>query len=115
MDKSKLSETDICEKFIRPALTAAGWDDGGSLSRYWLLSDQWPIDHGSCVVSMLKVVTIARTLGILVVGRLVPAPVLRKLEAGRIFAPQAQARIGKLWYPEDMASAVAEHMPTPGI
>lgn len=105
MDKSKLSETDICEKFISPALTAAGWDvdeqilreyknegiyaewlrqrlevapvvdrvsfvwtaeepvsgntsggpvclvypensawlDGGSLSRYCLLSDQWPI------------------------------------------------------------------------
>ena len=177
MDKSKLSETDICEKFISPALTAAGWDvheqilreyknegiyaewlrqrlevapvvdrvlfvwtaeepvsgntsggpvclvysensawlDGGSLSRYWLLSDQWPIDHGSCVVSMLKVVGITRSLGILVVGRLVPASVLRKLESGRIFAPQAQTRIGKLWYPEDMASAVAEPMSTPGI
>ena len=79
--------------------------DGGSLSRYWMLSDQWTIDHGSCVVSMLKVVGIARSLGILVVGRLVPASVLRKLESGRIFAPQAQACIGKLWYPEDMASA----------
>lgn len=85
------------------------WLDGGSLSRYWLLSDQWPIDHGSCVVSMLKVIDIARSLGILVVGRLVPASVLRKLEAGRIFAPQAQARGGKLWYPEDMASA-ADHI-----
>lgn len=81
--------------------------DGGSLSRYWLLSDQWPIDHGSCVVSMLKVVGIARSLRILVVGRLVPAPVLRELEAGRIFAPQAQSRGGKLWYPEDMLPADA--------
>ena len=26
MDKSKLSETDICEKFISPALVQAGWD-----------------------------------------------------------------------------------------
>ena len=26
MDKSKLSETDICEKFISPALVRAGWD-----------------------------------------------------------------------------------------
>lgn len=26
MDKSKLSETDICEKFISPALAAAGWN-----------------------------------------------------------------------------------------
>jgi hypothetical protein len=85
----------------------SAWLDGGSLSRYWLLSEQWPIDHGACVVSMLKVVGIARSLGIPVVGRLVPAPVLRKMESGRIFAPQAQASIGKLWYPEDMASAVA--------
>lgn len=93
----------------------SAWLDGGSLSRYWLLSDQWPIDHGSCVVSMLKVVGVARSLGILVVGRLVPAPVLRKLEAGRIFAPQAQARAGRILYPEDMASTVAESISTPGI
>lgn len=80
----------------------SAWLDGGSLSRYWLLSDQWPIDHGSCVVSMLKVVDIARSLGILVVGRLVPAPILRKMEAGRSFVPQARERIGRLWHPEDM-------------
>ena len=85
----------------------SAWLDGGSLRRYWLLSDQWPIDHGPCVSSMLKVVGIARSLGILVVGRLVPAPVLRRLEAGRIFAPQAQSRGGKLWYPEDMLPAEA--------
>ncbi len=83
------------------------WLDGGSLCRYWLLSDEWPIDHAPCVVSMLKVVDIARSLGILVVGRLVPAAVLRRMETGRIFAPQAQVRSGRLWYPEDMASAVA--------
>lgn len=83
----------------------SGWLDDGSLSRYWLLSDEWPIQHGACVVSMLKVVDIARSLGIQVVGRLVPAPVLRKLEAGRIFAPQALARGGKLWYPEDILTA----------
>lgn len=85
----------------------SAWLDGASLSRYWLLSDQWPIDHGSCVASMLTVVGIARSLGVLVVGRLVPTSVLRELEAGRIFAPQAQSRGGKLWYPEDMLSADA--------
>ena len=84
----------------------SAWLDGGSLSRYWLLSDQWPIDHGACVVSMLKVVGIARSLGILVVGRLVPASVLHRLETGRIFAPQAQSRSGKPWYPEDMLPAI---------
>ena len=26
MDKKKLSEADICEKFISPALAGAGWD-----------------------------------------------------------------------------------------
>ena len=26
MDKKKLSEADICDKFIRPALLSAGWD-----------------------------------------------------------------------------------------
>lgn len=26
MDKKKLSEADICEKFITPALQQAGWD-----------------------------------------------------------------------------------------
>ncbi|MFM9917560.1 MAG: hypothetical protein ACKVOX_17285 [Rhizobacter sp.] len=89
----------------------SAWLDGGSLSRYWLLSDQWPIDHGSCVVSMLKVVGIARSLGILVVGRLIPAPFLRRLEAGRIFAPQAQSRGGNLWNPEDMKSSNAVASP----
>lgn len=82
----------------------SAWLDGASLSRYWLLSDQWPIDHSSCVVSMLTVVNIARSLGILVVGRLLPAAILRKMEAGRIFAPQARERIGRLWHPEDMVA-----------
>jgi hypothetical protein len=85
----------------------SAWLDGTSLSRYWMLSDHWLIDHGSCVVSLGKVVGIARELDILVVGRLVPAALLQKLESGQIFAPQAQLRSGKLWYPEDMASAVA--------
>lgn len=26
LDKGNLSETAVCEKFISPALTAAGWD-----------------------------------------------------------------------------------------
>lgn len=85
----------------------SAWLDGISLSRYWLLSDQWPVDHGSCIASILEVIGIARSLDILVVGRLVPAPILRKMEAGSVLAPQARERMGKLWYPENMASAVA--------
>ena len=34
MDKSKLSETDICGKFISPALTAAGWDIREQIREY---------------------------------------------------------------------------------
>jgi hypothetical protein len=65
--------------------------DGGSLSRYWWLSEQWPIDHGPCVVSMLKIVGIARSLCILVVGQLVSASVLR---AGGCTSLQTQFVVG---------------------
>lgn len=78
--------------------------DGTELSRYWLLSDHWAANHVPCVESMLKVVAIARSLGIMVIGRFVPAGTLRQLEEGRILAPQAAARIGRLWYPEDLAA-----------
>lgn len=92
------------------------WLDGGSLSRYRLMSDQWPIDHGSCVVSILEVVGIVRSLGILVVGGSVPAHILREMEAGHIFVPQARERMGRLWYPEDMAfgGSYGEHGRTCG-
>lgn len=85
--------------------------DGGLLSRYWLLSEKWPIDHRPCVISMLKVVEIMRLHHILVVGRLVPASVLRKFEAGSMFAPQVEARTGKLWYPEDMRLSSERNAP----
>ena len=44
MDKSKLSETDICEKFISPALTAAGWDVHEQILR------EYPLRPGRMVV-----------------------------------------------------------------
>jgi type I restriction enzyme, R subunit len=44
LDKSKLSETDICEKFISPALTAAGWDVHEQILR------EYPLRPGRMVV-----------------------------------------------------------------
>jgi hypothetical protein len=82
------------------------WLDNQELSRYWLLSDQWPLDHAPCIVSMLKVVDIARAMGVVVVGRQVPGKTLKGLENGSLFAPQVSARVGKIWYPADIASAI---------
>lgn len=44
MDKSKLSETDICEKYISPALAAAGWDVHEQVLR------EYPLRPGRMVV-----------------------------------------------------------------
>ena len=44
MNKSQLSETDICEKFISPALTAAGWDIHEQILR------EYPLRPGRMVV-----------------------------------------------------------------
>ncbi len=33
MDKKSLSESDICAKFITPALVAAGWDEAVQIRR----------------------------------------------------------------------------------
>lgn len=33
MDKKALSESDICDKFIRPAIEAAGWDGMSQIYR----------------------------------------------------------------------------------
>lgn len=77
--------------------------DGAELSRYWLLSYQWPADHVPCVESMLKIVRLARDLDIMVVGRLVNARTLGRLERGRLFAPQVARAEGRLWHPEDIS------------
>ena len=33
MDKRALTEAEICDRFITPALVAAGWDQGTQISR----------------------------------------------------------------------------------
>ena len=76
--------------------------DDDSVSRYWLLSQDWRLDHAPCVESMVKTVAIAHSMRILVVGRLVPDRMLRSLQRGRLFAPQVALKAGGLWYPADV-------------
>ncbi len=75
--------------------------DGKEFSRYWLLSREWRLGHPPCVENMLEVVTIARALGIMSIGRIVPMKWLMKLESGKAFAPQVREHLSTLWHPED--------------
>ena len=44
MNKKQLSESDICDKFIRPAMVAAGWNGMDQLYR------EFPLRAGRVVV-----------------------------------------------------------------
>lgn len=46
MDKKKLSEADICEKFITPALQQAGWDTIEQIYREYTLRPGRVVVHG---------------------------------------------------------------------
>lgn len=78
------------------------WLDETELARYWLLSHEWSMSHAPCFISALRALELAQAHGIQTVGRVLPPSTLRALEGGRLFAPQANERSGKLWYPEDM-------------
>lgn len=75
--------------------------DGSEFTRYWLLSRDWPLGHPPPVECMVKLHAVARSLGILMTGRMRPLPWLAKLEDGRAFAPEVEVVGGQLWYPED--------------
>ena len=44
LDKKKLSESDICDKFIRPAMVQAGWNDMDQIYR------EYPLRAGRVMV-----------------------------------------------------------------
>ena len=82
--------------------------DGREWSRYWLLSDEWRLDHSPCVENMVAAVAVARSLGILVTGHDVRLNKLTSVVAGKMLIPHAEPyRCGR-WYPEDLAD------PAPG-
>lgn len=76
--------------------------DGSEFSRYWRLSDEWPLDHPPCVENMIAVVAVARSLGILVVGHELALDELRRLTAGKALIPALQQRRRGRWHPEDL-------------
>lgn len=76
--------------------------DGAEFSRFWRLSDEWPLDHPPCVENMIAVVAIARSLGILVVGHELALDDLRRLTVGKALIPDLLRRRRGRWHPEDL-------------
>lgn len=81
--------------------------DRAEFSRFWRLSDEWPLDHAPCVENMIAVVAIARSLGILVVGHELALDDLRRLTAGKALIPDLQRRRRGRWHPEDLVEPIA--------
>lgn len=81
--------------------------DGAEFSRFWRLSDEWPLDHPPCVENMIAVVAIAQSLGLLVVGYELPMEDLRRLTAGKVLIPLLQKRRRGRWHPEDLIKPLA--------
>ncbi|MDP2448726.1 MAG: hypothetical protein Q8M93_16940 [Polaromonas sp.] len=82
--------------------------DSKEWSRYWLLSDEWRLDHSPCVENMAAAVAVARSLGILVTGHGLPLDKLTRVTTGKMLIPQAALHRRGRWYPEDLAD------PAPG-
>lgn len=82
--------------------------DGADLSRYWLLSNRWTLDHAPCIENLMAVIAICHSLDIWVLGRDVPMAALLKMQADKKYiAEVAKQRRGK-WYPEDLIEPLPE-------
>lgn len=81
--------------------------DGAEFSRFWRLSDEWPLDHPPCVENMIAVVAIAQSLGLLVLGDELPMEDLRRLTAGKVLIPLLRQRRRGRWHPEDLIRPLA--------
>ena len=78
--------------------------DGKEWSRYWLLSDEWRLDHTPCLENMAAAVAVARSLGILVTGHDLPRDKLTRVTTGKILIPLAKRHQCGRWYPEDLVA-----------
>jgi hypothetical protein len=76
--------------------------DGLEFSRYWLLSRHWSLHHAPCIENMTAVVAVARSLGVLVLGRDIPMNGLRQVDSGKALVPDVQKRGRGKWHPEDL-------------
>ncbi len=81
--------------------TSEGLDSAG-FSRFWRLSDEWPLDHAPCVENMIAVVAIARSLDLVVVGHELALDDLLRLTAGKALIPDIHHRRLGRWHPEDL-------------
>jgi len=76
--------------------------DTQELSRYWLLSDHWRLDHPPCTVNLMALCAIAADLGIMVIGHVATQEALTRLDDGQLFVPTLLARSGHRWFPADL-------------
>jgi len=76
--------------------------DTQELSRYWLLSDHWHLDHSPCTVNMMALCAIAAELGIMVIGHVAAQEALMRLDDGQLFVPQVLALDTHRWFPADL-------------
>ncbi|ODS89376.1 MAG: hypothetical protein ABS45_16765 [Comamonas sp. SCN 65-56] len=76
--------------------------DTQELSRYWLLSDHWRLDHSPCTVNLMALCAIAGELGIMVIGHVATREALVRLDDGQLFVPQVLALDAHRWFPADL-------------
>ncbi|WP_343880170.1 hypothetical protein [Rhodanobacter caeni] len=76
--------------------------DTQELSRYWLLSDHWRLDHSPCTVNLMALCAIAADLDIMVIGHGIRQEALARLDDGQLFVPQVLALDTHRWFPSDL-------------
>lgn len=83
--------------------------DTQELSRYWLLSDRWRLDHSPCTVNLMALCAIAGELGIMVIGHVATQEALTRLDDGQLFVPTLLAKSGHRWFPADLIDPPPGH------
>jgi hypothetical protein len=76
--------------------------DAKELSRYWLLSDHWRLDHSPCITNLMALCAIAADLDMMVIGHVAKREALLRLGEGELFVPQLLARSAYRWFPADL-------------
>lgn len=76
--------------------------DAKELSRYWLLSDHWRLDHLPCITNLMALCAIAADSEIMVIGHVAKREALLRLDEGELFVPQLLAQSAHRWFPADL-------------
>jgi hypothetical protein len=83
--------------------------DEQDLSRYWLLSDHWRLDHSPCTVNLMALCAIATDLRIQVIGHVASQQALTRLDEGQLFVPTLLAHSSHRWFPTDLIDPPPGH------